>query len=188
MKRIDTMIERALQCSSIKDLYDNSLNTPQLNTKQTGKWTIQFDAFLKDHSTCRHETRTILLNPSLSEDELLSYFVLELINSINFTPFYTDAKARQRKIGCEEHAKTDALTRHKSALLHHAIMVVAIKELQLDPSIDYYKHLKKADFELLWESELKLDYRAEESRRVWRQLTAIPAGEKRILEQSVNRI
>ncbi|MBA3722550.1 MAG: hypothetical protein H0W88_09140 [Parachlamydiaceae bacterium] len=167
--RATKLLEKALSCNAIKQLYEKAYSTPT-DKCESGHWKIVFDTktILNSGAETVWASRQITLLSTLSDETALTYFVFQLTNAIHFQRHAKlNEKARLGQILCEEYTKEIAQVNFDGTLIHKEIINEAIKEMDLSPSVNTYA--SHTNFETYW-NIIKLTPSANFSRDQWKKL------------------
>lgn len=172
--RVKKMLEKALKCSAIHKLYLQANATTLPSSLPGETWEIKFVSKLQDDYKARIEPwkRKIMLDNKLSDDQALSAFVFELTNAIHTSSHainYTAVLSKNRS--AEAYAKEVERIEYEGYKIHHKIMSIAIPELGLDRSVDFFVWVDTMSFEEAWYTSIRYSSHAERYRKDWETIT-----------------
>lgn len=150
-ERARRLMDKALSCAAIKQLYDQANAVPARIPGGPQKLVIKFIKNPPWFAEILTASREILLASHTQDDYALSLFTFELTNAIKLSRYYQlHIKAYNITISSEEYAKEIKRMEFEGGIFHSKIMKIAIKELNLDPSSDNFDYLNQLDFERCW--------------------------------------
>lgn len=149
-ERACRLLERALSCEAVKELYDKASQTSF--NGMIGNYKVEFVEGLEFPAQTILFERVIKINSNLSDDYALSTIVFELTNAVaapKFEKLLHDAC--EGSITCEAYAKECERIEFFGCLLHHKIIQEVIDKLHLVPKADIYSGNSLMSFERYWE-------------------------------------
>jgi len=141
-ERSKALIEKALQSSAIRALYERACATPSIGGR-LGPWQVQFMSF-KHGAACFYRNRKIVIDANCSDDDAIHLFVFELTNAVKSgKSIALYEKVRRGQISCEKYVEKKEYSELKGSFLHSEVMKSAITEMGWSKKLDYYSEFHK---------------------------------------------
>jgi hypothetical protein len=148
--RKEKLLEKALSCPAIKELYEQARANLRLYTKHK-EIIVNLVSKIKSGFPADTFNNTIEILSSRSDDEILDDFVFELTNVLQCSK-HNDVfqKVIDGMLTCEDYAYQTERIEFEGTKIHHRVMQAAIKQMGWSQSLDFYKNSSNLNFNLVW--------------------------------------